>query len=405
MEDLNEEEEWEYPLSGFTKIFYSLTSAAIFLFGLYLGSTPSPAGIAFSLTVVSVLMLLAGLIVLNVARKKLVITKDRILYTSLFSTRELPIQSIRGYRVSSKAIVIEPSSPEYGRIYIGNYTDLANSSDIRKWVMANFKDVNAEDLAIARHQMLEDPTVGNSPEEREKSYQRAKVFAYGYNTIAIITGIVMALISSAFSNICLLLIPWIGVVVMFSNKGLIKLYGASNRSINPYVMPGIVLSSVCMLVKSAKLYTLLNIAPLLIPSMLAATVLIVPLYLRGRNAAAGSLQGQVIFILVAGLIYGFASIRLINCAFDAKPAELYQAEVLRHWYTTGRGRGYFIKLSPWGPQTEPSKVEIGRQFYQNTFIGDSVLVRLKPGLLQLPWYRVERREDNIITERKGINPN
>ncbi|MDB5277957.1 MAG: hypothetical protein JWR61_2912 [Ferruginibacter sp.] len=404
MEDLNEEEEWEYPLSGFTKIFYGILSAAIFVFGLYLGSAPSPAGVVFSLTIVSAIILLAGLIALNIIRRKLVIKKDSIAYTGLFSTRELPLQAIRGRRVSPNAIVIESSSTEYPHIYIGKYIDLANSGDIKKWVTTNFKDLNAEDLATARQQMLEDPALGNSPEEREKSYQRAKIFAYGYNTMAIITG-VTALISSVFSNIFLLLIPWIGVVVLFSNKGLIKLYGASHRSINPYVMPGIVLSSVCMLLKSAKLYTLLNLAPLWLPAMIAATVLIVPLYLRGRNAAAGSLQGQAIFILVAGLIYGFASIRLINCAFDEKAAKVYQAEVLRHWYTTGRGRGYFVKLSPWGPQTESSKVEISREFYHNTFIGDSVLIRLKPGLLQMPWYLVERREDNIITERTVSHPN
>ncbi|MEO6355633.1 MAG: hypothetical protein ABIU77_15870 [Ferruginibacter sp.] len=399
------EEEWQYELSLFNKIFYSLLAGAIVLFGLYLSTITSPAGQLFSGIVISVLMVLASLIILNVIRRKLVINKDSIVYTGLFSTRELPIPAIRGRRVSSKAIIIESSLPEYGRIYIGRYTDLANSTDIRNWVTANFKDLNAEDLAAGRQQMLEDPALGNSPEEREQQFKRAKAFATGYNLVAVLTSFILLFCSSTFSNLSMLLILCIGVLLMYSHKGLIKLFGASERSINPLVMVGIVLSSFCMLIKSIKLYNLLNIAPLLIPAMLAAAVFIVPLYFKGRNATAGSPKGQVIFIVVAGLIYGFASMQLINCAFDDKPPTLYQALVFRHWRTTGRGRGYFIGLSPWGPQTQPSSLEIGRQLYQNIVVGDSVIVRLKPGLLQIPWYRVEKREDNIIMERNRNGPN
>ncbi|CAN5631666.1 hypothetical protein BH11BAC5_BH11BAC5_40410 [soil metagenome] len=158
------EEKWQYELSLFNKIFYSLLAGAIVLFGLYLSTITSPAGQLFSGIVLSVLMVLASLIILNVIRRKLVINKDSIVYTGLFSTRVLPIPSIRGRRVSSKAIIIESSLPEYSRIYIGKYTDLANSTDIRNWVTANFKDLNAEDLAAGRQQMLEDPALGNSPE-------------------------------------------------------------------------------------------------------------------------------------------------------------------------------------------------------------------------------------------------
>jgi hypothetical protein len=173
MED-TAEEEWQYELSLFNKIFYSLLAGAIVLFGLYLSTITSPAGQLFSGIVISVLMVLASLIILNVIRRKLVINKDSIVYTGLFSTRELPIPAIRGCRVSSKAIIIESSLPEYGRIYIGKYTDFANSTDIRKWVTADFKDLNAEDLAAGRQQMLEDPALGYSQEEREQLYKGQK---------------------------------------------------------------------------------------------------------------------------------------------------------------------------------------------------------------------------------------
>lgn len=396
------QEEREYRLSGFNKIFYSIIATGTFLFAIYMGSFKSPAGLVFSWIVVSLLISLAGLIIINVVRRKVIINKEGIIYTGLFSTRKLPLQEIRGYRVSSKTIIIESASAEYSRIYIGNYIDFANSNDLLKWVIANLKDLNAEDLATARQQMLEDFDLGNSPEGREQKYKRAKAYAIGYNIISVLTGFILLFVSSAFSNITMLLLPWIGVLVLFSNKGLIKLFGVSSRSIFPHIIIGVILPSFFLLMKSLKSYNLLGLEHIWLPALLAAAVFIVPLYLRGINPAAGNTTGQIIFMLVAVLIYGFGGVRLANCAFDMHEAQLHQAAVLRRWRSTGKGKGFFIELSPWGPQTKKTSVEINRQLYENIIKGDTVIVRLKPGLLQIPWYWVEQREDNIINERSAI---
>ena len=397
-------DEREYELSGFNKIFYSIIATGIFLFAIYLGSFKSPAGLVFSWIVVSFLILLSGLIIINVVRRKLVINKDGIIYTGLFSTSKLPLEAIRGCRVSSKIIVIESASVEYPRIYIGHYIDFANSTDIQKWLTENLKDLNAEDLATARHEMLENATLGNSPKEREQRYKRAKAVAIGYNIISVLTGFTLLFFSSTFSNITMLLLPWIGVLLLFSTKGLIKLFGESSRSIYPHIIIGIILPSFFLLMKSLKSYNLLSLEHIWLSALLATALIIVPLYLKGINPAAGNTIGQVIFMLVAVLIYGFGGARLANCAFDKHEAKLYQAAVLSRWRSTGKGKGFFIKLNHWGPQTKVTSLEISRQLYENIIKGDTVIVRLKPGVLQIPWYWVELREDNIIIERTGILP-
>jgi hypothetical protein len=403
MENLIEEER-EYRLSVFTKVFYCIIAAGICWFGVSLSPESSATGLVFRYILMLLLFVIAGLMVMNVVKRKLVINRNSIIYTNLFYTRTLPLQAIRGYRVAAREIKIESTSEEYTTINLGNHIDFAESSEIRKWITTNFKDLNAEDLAAARRQLMEDSTLGNSPEERERKYRLAEAIAVGYNIFSVLTGFILLFFSSAFGNILMIILPWIGVVLLFSNKGLIKLFSASSRSIHPHIVLGIILPSFFLLMK-VQSYNVLEEKHSWLPGFFVAAILILPLYFRGLNAAAGNLAGQLILLLLTVLMYGFGSSRLLNCAFDDKPAELYQATVSRHWSIPGRKTSYYINLSPWATQTKSTRLEIKSKLYHTLAKGDTVIIRLKPGLLQIPWYWVEQREDNIITERTGIHPN
>lgn len=384
-------EEREYPLSLVTKIVYGLLAAVFFFFAIYL-----PAAATFpSFTVLSIVLVpLTGFAILFATslRRKITITNNSIIYRSMFTTKELPLTEIKGYRSYAKGYLIEPLSPEYPRLSLRDYTDFARSSQLINWVHTNIKDLNAQDLQTARQQLIQDETLGNSKEERERLHKNAIGVAIFYNVIGSIAALMNVFFSSQFSSIVLLLAPLTGIFLLYTYKGLIKFFSNGSRSVYASVYPGIFISGGCLLFHSLKYYKILHVQQLYLPTLIAAFIIMLLIYKKGINTAVGSTKFQVGIMLLAALVYGFGFIREINGGFDRSTALTYPAAIKKHYTTRGKyGKlSYYLVLSPWGPKTSITKTAVSQDFYYLHHNGDSITVELRQGLLHIPWYWVEK---------------
>ena len=67
-------------------------------------------------------------------RKKVIISVDNVIKINALQKKELPTSEIKGCRISTKVIVIEPNTPSFPKIIINNYSDFHNSEDLTKWL-------------------------------------------------------------------------------------------------------------------------------------------------------------------------------------------------------------------------------------------------------------------------------
>jgi hypothetical protein len=391
MEELDTQEQ-EYPLSLFNKILHSIFGTALFIAGLVFanyasrGSHPEAAWIVFSyLTVLSIVPFVT-------LRLKVTITKHSIIHRSLFSTKELPLAAAKGYRLFSKGFAIEPTSPEYPRIVVGNDMDLAHSTELRQWVQTNFKDLDAEDLQTAQQQLLQDEKFGHSANERQALHNRAKTVAVFYNAVSSTGAFMYIFFESEFSSMLLLLLPVTGIFLLYTHKGLISFFSDSSRSINAAVYIGIGISSFCLLFHSFKYYSILQIQQLCIYAFVIAVIIMLLLYKKGINPLAGVLKTQATMMLATALVYGVGCIREINCGFDRSAAKPHNAVIKKRHTTTGKyGKLYYhFKLGSLGPKLSSTKIEVSSETYHQHAAGDTVIIRLKQGWLQMPWYRIDK---------------
>jgi hypothetical protein len=382
--------EKEYTPSTFSWIFYGLLAITLVTLGLYLLSLSKP-GVPWFLVLLPLTMMAAGIMIgVNIARKKVIVNDNSILYISLFSTRQLEFAAIKGCRVSQKQIRLEPLSGNDHPVVIGNYSDLTDGDELSKWIKNLFTDLDAIDLTNHRQELAEDSRLGTTEADRRKYLAKSKDLALAYNIWGAVAGIALVFVKGEVASILLMTFPLLGVILMLSSRGTIKFVSSSAVSAYPFIMLGTGIPCFMVLFKSLIEYTLFQYDQLWLPALGISAIVFVLQYVPGVNKSLRSIPAQMVIMLILSLLYGFGSARLINCALDGHQPAIYAAKVLGHEINHGKSVTYYLDLSPWGPRADEQEVETTRDLYHAVAVGDSVIVNLKPGLLHIPWYTITK---------------
>ena len=381
--------EQEYRISTWNKFFYGffaliIFGASIFFFYVIITKNLILLVVPLSLLIISVL------IVINFIRRKLVIDEKSLLCVNLFSKKELNLSSIKGYRFNGKMIKVEPISETDAIINIGNYIDFENSESFIEWIIKNFKDLDALDLEIENHNFLKDSTFGFSETERLEKLKTTKEIATAYNFISGFLAFIFLFIKNNVSYIILLTLPIIGIILLF-RFDLIKFLSNPKRSIYAYIFIGFSIPCFTLLLKTSE-FKILSFDNIWLSIGIIFSIMFGLLCFKGINKSVESVLGQIILMLIVSVLYGFASVRTINCVFDKSREIIYNANVIDQHISSGRHTTYYLKLGTWGPQNKNENVEVSKKMYNKTQIGDTVNVKYKEGFLKSPWFVITSKQ-------------
>ena len=370
------------------KIFYSVIGVIMLVFSIFLFTSVTDRGSTLLIAFPVIILLFGLFIIASQIKNKVMISADSIIKVSVFGRKELTTADVKGCRISTKVIVIEPLSPTDPKITLNNYSDLANSEDLVTWLNQNFKDLDAVDMQEQKDQILHDTSLGFTEQEREEKLKKAKQIALVYNIGGGVAGAaVLFLQTNNFLIILSLAYPLIGLAVMKFN-GLIKFFTNPKSSIYPSIFLGFYFAALMSFIPAISQYDLFSYEHVWLPVIVVGLVIVGLLYMGGGNPAAGAVKGQFIFMIVLGALYGFGSIINVNCAFDKSTPQKFVATVVNHEVHHGKSTTYYLTLSPWGPQKETKDVSVGSGFYYATNVGETVNIYLKKGVLNIPWFVV-----------------
>jgi len=384
--------EKEYNISTGMRLFYGLLAIATFGFSIFIFTIKKAPNVSGAVYLIPLVIMSFGiLIIVNIVRRKIAVTGDRLLCVNLFTRKELAIAAIKGYRIGQKNIIIEPLSSNDSKIIINNYSDFGDSDELAKWVKDTFKDLDAIDLENEHNKLLQDTSLGITERDREENLKKAKQVAPAYNLIGMVLGFGLIFFESKLGTVLLIFYPLAGIVVMIFSKGLVKFLSNKKRSVYGFVIPGFVMPAFVMFFKSLSNYSVYQYDHIWLPFMLIAFAVFGLLYATGINRSVESVTGQAAVMLVVALIYSFGSILQVNFVFDQSQLKIYHATVLDHHVTHGKHNSYYLKLSKWGPMEVEKNEDVGQHTYYNTQIGDTVEIDFKDGLLNIPWYIVTKK--------------
>jgi hypothetical protein len=364
------------------KIFYCALAIGMILFSAVIATTDRSQSGDLILVIPAAVSLFALLILASQLKNKIIISAESIKRVTVFGNKEIATADINGCRISDKNIIIEPISPSGTKITLNSYTQLADSADLVSWLTTNFKDLDDIDLKQQEEQILHDPSLGFTEQEREGKLKWAKQIAMAYNGLGVALGILAIIFrDNHYLFIFSIIYPLIGIAIMRLSKGLIKFFSNRKRSAYPAIFLGMYFSALMTGVPMGARYNLLSYDHIWLPCVVVTLTLTALLYISGLNKAADGIAVQVFLMVMVSAFCAFGTTIGTNCDFDSSAPQKFHSTILQHWVHHGKSNSYYIKLRPWGPHTEAKAVSVSSSFFDEINDGDVVTIYLKKGYL------------------------
>lgn len=379
----------EFSISTGWKIFFCGIAAVIIIFSVYLfTNSHSHAGNGV-LALPVAFILLAILIIGTQLKTKVIISADTIVSITLFGRKELATADVKGCRIAEKTIVIEANNADKPKIRITNYSNLNCSEDLVTWLQGNFADLDKVNLNEEQDEVLNDPRLGATVEERQAQIKKANRISWTYNIAGMVLMFFMIVLNKGRLVACfLILFPILGILIMLFSKGLTKFISNQKRSVHSFIILGFLPPSFMMLVRSLDEYNIVKYENIWLPVGTVALVVVSLLYSIGINKAMGSITGQAVGMLLAAVLYAYGSIVQINCVFDQSQPKLVRTSVYNSDIRQSKGTHYYLYLRPWDNSSTAKSIEVSSGTFNRYPPGSGIDVALKNGLLNVPWYYV-----------------
>jgi len=229
----------------------------------------------------------------------------------------------------------------------------------------------------------------------KQNFEKIKTITRPLNLIAVASAItyLFSPFNYEFLTIVNLSLPIIGIAIAVSYKGVVHIFSDKNSS-NPSVNIALLLPLCALMIRTLKDYDIFDYKLVWFPVLLFA-VLLTFLLLKFSNSELEmkskweKLLTHSYFTVAIALFLFFATLQ-INCTFDNSKGTIYESKVIsRRISKSSKGStSYIIKLDKWANQEEVDEVHVSKKRYMKLSKNDKVRIKLRDGLLGIPWYYI-----------------
>jgi len=323
---------------------------------------------------------------------KIVLSGDSIIEYGVFRKKKLMFDEIKGFRIQAPKIILEPRDNKTSRMVVGDFNYITNGPGLAAFLTTKFKDLDESDYNIEVSEAFNNPAIGENVVDREQRIKDVRKVVRFLNIGGLFIFLWLLLYPLFphfyFLPIILgLLYPLIGMIYFLTHQQVVTLLDSGKKSVYPNLTTALYLAVGGLGLRLIIQYQALNPVDCVMPTALLASVLalLFVLLLRPSRARMSNLWVGLFFCIV----YAIAGTGMVNCAFDWSRPTQYKARVLDQSITTGKSTTYYLKLGAWGPRKESEDESVPRSVYYSVKKGDWVIVYVKKGYLNIPWYFVQ----------------
>jgi hypothetical protein len=382
---------WRAGITLLAGIFLLGSLAAAWSFGVMaadIGDAPSRLMVVFILGFVA-----SGAVfyIIDNLQSSIVLAADRLEIHELWRVRRVPRADIEARQVlhppnSPAVLMLRLKSPNHRKIKLPIMWE--RDSTWEAWFAA-IPDVDAQAAKAFEAAVEANPDLGASPAERQEKVNTARKVA----RFAVWANVGLIAWAYIYPHpyelvICVLaLLPWIAVWIMARSPGLYTL-NAPRGSGRPDLTVLVISPGFLLMLRAIMDVQILDWQPLLLRSAVAAAALMGGVLWAVPAVREKPGTGALTLALI--LAYGYGVCALGDAVLDRSDGSTYTTRVYGKHITSGRNKTPMMQLGPWGPRAAADEVTVSSDLYRSTSVGDTVCVRLHPGAIGVPWYRVTR---------------
>lgn len=383
--------EQEYATSIYFKIIYGLVAVGLFSVSIYFFVISLLHGhVVWVLPLIGIIA--ATLIAVNLYKRKIIITNDSITYISVWSSKELLMVDIKGYRTTKNTIYIYPVSRSYRKISINDNWSLENTDAIFDWFRKTLIDLDIADIEAEKKQIFRDIKIGSTEAERQDKYENAVIFAISYNIVGVVLFILsrMLRIEHVILTWVLLIYPLLGLVLIFYTRGLIRIFARLSSSAYRSIYLGLFITEACLISQPLTEVNLIGHGNLCMLATIVSVLFFSLLLIITLKYAKTDIITQLILIGIASAGYGFGSVLEANYSFDESKEKMSPAIVISRFSSQGNTLPYNMAIKELPPNYEIDYISAPDYLYEDKQIGDTVVIHFKQGFLNIPFYMVSK---------------
>lgn len=378
--------EKEYRVSVFGKVFYGVCVTCLLVSVILLMISKSPSNHLNYLFPIFICVV-CGLVLVNLFQSRVILTQDSVTRKRAFCSKSLFFNEIKGVRISSRVIVIEPFDNSIGNMSITNYNDLANHEELVDQLRERFTDLNETELNLSLEQLKNSAVLGATEHERKVKLNRMKQIAITYNLWGLVLFGLLFFVRNIYWSVWVgMLYPLLGVGVMKFSYGLIKFGSDSeNKPINGIFL-GLSMPVIILFLTGIEEFNILSVITLVPVNIFIASILFFLLYTVGLNKSAVRRYNQLIIMAILSVLFGVGSAITINCVYDRSNVEKFKATIADKHITVGKSTHYVLTVYSWKKDDKLRELAVSKNGYNDVHIGGTVNIFVRKGLLGIPWF-------------------
>jgi hypothetical protein len=362
-------------------------SLGVWYFGT--GHEMSSSGQAAMMAALSFLFVLLGAyLVIYTLRTNVTLRADSIVVQEVFTCKTLRRADIAGRRTLPtqyvRTLVLIPRASDRKKLKFG--LALRTDAAFAAW-LADFPDLDAQELAESRQNLAVDPDFGFDSEQRSQRIARARKLATPLNVLSVVSFFWGCIFPHPYLLVIAILaaLPLIALGLLVKSRGIYQAEGRRNDA-RPSLALVLIFPGLALALRAVLDLNLLQWKPILSASVLLAFAM--TLAVAAADPGVRRRPAALLPFLLFGASYGYGLTAQADTLLDNSTPQTFQVPVVGKHISSGKNTSYYLHLDPWGPQTSATEVTVPASIYSSTVTGQQVCVHLHPGALRIPWYAV-----------------
>ncbi len=316
------------------------------------------------------------------------ILPDRIRDIGVFTTRDLMLDEISGFRVLRKqyANTLELVTKSPGKKIKADLV-FKNNDALLKWASERFADLDAVEYEKEKEDLLGDGIAGGTRGQRADSLERAKSWARLVNGAGFLAALWGFFLPKPYT-VCaavLVLLPITALTLLPAFRGLIT-FDEERNSLRPSIAFGYIMPVMALALRAGLDWNILEWRFAAVPWIAVTVALCYLLFLTVREVRRIALT--TVFAILVVTIQGFGTTIMVNGLLDTSTPVYHGVQVTGKSDVVGRRPEYRLTVEPWGPRRKREDLVVSRDIHDKYGIGDTVVIEVYGGALKIPWFTV-----------------